>query len=52
VDSGKRLEPHFDVTETFSTDSVDVSVRELVGLFLVNFRSRLELCVVIRAKAV
>ena len=43
-DSGKRLKQRFDATETFSTDSVDVSVWELLGLFLVNFRSRLELC--------
>ena len=36
VNSGKRLEQHFDATETFSTDSADVSVWELVGLFLVS----------------
>ena len=50
-DSGKRLEQHFDATGTFSTDSADVSVWELVGLFLVNFRSRLELCVVIQTQS-
>ena len=47
VDFGRRLKQHFDATETFSTDSADVSVWELVGLFLVNFRSRFEICVAI-----
>ena len=47
-DSGTRLEQHFHATETFSTDSADVSVWEVVGLFLVNFRSRFEICVVIQ----
>ena len=36
VDSGTRLEQHFDATETFNTDTADVSVWELVGLFLVD----------------
>ena len=48
VNFGKSLEQHFDATETFSTDSADVSVWEHVGLFLVNFRSRLKLCLVIQ----
>ena len=47
VDSGIWLEQNFDATDTFGTDSDDVSVWELVGLFLVNFRSRFEICVVI-----
>ena len=43
VDSGKRLEQHFDATETFSTDSADVSVWELVSLLVVTVRGRFEL---------
>ena len=39
---------HFDATETFGTDNADVSVWEHVGLILVHFRSRPELCVVIQ----
>ena len=37
--------------ETFSADRNDVSVWELLGLLLVDFRREFELCVVIRAKA-
>ena len=47
VNSGKRLE-HIDATESFSTGSADVSVWEHVALFLVNFRSRVKLCVQIQ----
>ena len=47
--SGVWLEPHFRSTETFNANIDDVSVWELAGLLLVNYRSR-ELCVVIHAK--
>ena len=47
VNSGKQLEQHFDETETFSTVSADVSVWELVALFLDNLRNQFKLCVVI-----
>ena len=43
MDSGRRQEQHFDATETFSTDSADVSVWELVGLLVVTVRGRFEL---------
>ena len=43
------LEQHFHAMETFSADSDEVSVRENVGLLLVGFRRRFELCVVIHA---
>ena len=39
------LEQHFHVMETFSADSDDVSVWELVGLLPVGIRNRFELCV-------
>ena len=41
------LVPCVSLTETFSADSGDVFVWEHVGLLLVNFRKRFELCVVI-----
>ena len=39
------LEQHVSAMETFSADRDDVSVWKHAGLLLVNFRSRLELCV-------
>ena len=45
--SGTWLEGYFSAMETFSADSDDVSVWKHVGLLLANFRSQLELCVVI-----
>ena len=45
------LEEHFHAMETYNADSDEVSVWELKGLLLVGIRCRLELCVVIRAKA-
>ena len=50
MDSGTRLEQHFHATETFGTDSDDVYVWKLFGPVLVDFRRRLELCVVIHTK--
>ena len=38
-------------TETFSTDSVDVSVREHVDLIVGTFRWRFELCVVVKKQS-
>ena len=40
---------YIDATETFSADRGDVSVSEPIGLILVDFRRRFDLCVVIRA---
>ena len=41
------LEQYINATETFGIDSDDVSVWELACLFLVNSRSRFQICVVI-----
>ena len=48
VESRKRLKQHFDETETFSTDSANVTSGSLWVSFPVNFRSRLELRVIIQ----
>ena len=40
------LVPYFGVMETFIVDNGDVFFSKLVGLLLVNFRSRFELCIV------
>ena len=45
------LEQYINAMETLGAINDDVSVWELVGLVLVDFRRRFELCVVIRAKA-
>ena len=44
------MEKHFRSTETFGPIKDDVSVWELVGLILLDFRRRFELCVVIGDK--
>ena len=40
------LVPYFGLMETFIVDNGDVFFSKLVGLLLVNFRSRFELCIV------